>query len=394
MRKISAHYVFPVCGEPIKNGIVTISDDGIILDVEKPDFNIDAISNLEFYNGILVPGFVNAHCHVELSYLKNNLDRKTGLHNFISAVSNAERPAQKVVLSVIDSAVAEMKKEGIVAVGDISNTDVSLSAKSSTDIYFHTFVEVFGLNPAVAKEKFEKGLGVLKKFQNKQLSCSLTLHAPYSASIALFDLFKMYNHLSGSIFSIHNQESIEEKALFNKKNGLLFDTLMLMQQRQENMIFSDKTSLEFISEYFDKGKKILFVHNIYSSEIDIRFLLEAFTNAFFCFCPKSNLYIEERLPDIEMMRCFTEKITIGTDSLASNDTLSILEELKTIQTYYPVISFGEMLRWACINGADLLDVSDKLGSIEKGKKPGLVNIESFDFENMALTEKSVARRIC
>ena len=87
------------------------------------------------------------------------------------------------------------------------------------------------------------------------------------------------------------------------------------------------------------------------------------------------------------------KITIGTDSLSSNDQLSIVAEMKCIQDNFPDIPFAEILRWATVNGAEFLDKDDDLGTFEAGKKPGIVNIEGFDAASMRLTEAASSVRI-
>jgi len=113
---------------------------------------------------------------------------------------------------------------------------------------------------------------------------------------------------------------------------------------------------------------------------DIETLTRTFDEAWFCLCPNSNRYIENRLPDIEILQQQTQNITIGTDSLASNDTLSILEELKTIATRIPEIPTHTLLKWGTQNGARFMGIEANFGTLEVGKRPGLNHIacEGFD----------------
>lgn len=128
------------------------------------------------------------------------------------------------------------------------------------------------------------------------------------------------------------------------------------------------------------------VHNVFTSEQDIQFSTSLFdqyeASLYFCLCPKANLYISNRLPDIDMLRQYKVNIVLGTDSLASNDTLCIFEEIKTISKNFPSIKLTEMLRWATINGAKALKIDDQFGSFEIGKKPGVVLIDDGNIRKL------------
>jgi cytosine/adenosine deaminase-related metal-dependent hydrolase len=114
-------------------------------------------------------------------------------------------------------------------------------------------------------------------------------------------------------------------------------------------------------------------------------------NTFWCLCPNANQYIEQTMPPIELLRTGGANIIIGTDSYASNWSLNILDELKTIQKYNAQIPLVEMLGWATINGARALQMDKHLGSFEVAKKPGVVIIENVEGEN--ILKNSNSRRI-
>ena len=103
---------------------------------------------------------------------------------------------------------------------------------------------------------------------------------------------------------------------------------------------------------------------------------------YFCLCPNANVYISNKLPDINLFVRNQCNIVLGTDSLASNDQLSILEEINTLQKAYPDLSLSEMLKWATSNGAKALKIDDKYGSFEKGKTPGVVLIQNESVVNL------------
>ena len=143
--------------------------------------------------------------------------------------------------------------------------------------------------------------------------------------------------------------------------------------------------------------KILFVHNTYTSKADIE-LIRHYVNSTgcevaLCLCPRANIFIENRLPDIPMFLQKGMNITLGTDSYASNWSLSILEEMKTISKHFPEIPFETLIAWATKNGAEFLGFEKELGTIEKGKKPGLNLLNGIDSEEMKLSEKVSVRKI-
>jgi len=156
-RKISAHYVFPINTKPIKNGVIEVDDSGRILKIINPGKEIKETAGVEFYNGILVPGFVNTHCHIELAHLKGVIPEYSGLHHFISQISKIRIADKETISKAIKNADWEMQKNGIVAVGDISNTNYSIATKKNSKISYHTFVELFSLNPEKAKAIFKTG---------------------------------------------------------------------------------------------------------------------------------------------------------------------------------------------------------------------------------------------
>ena len=137
---------------------------------------------------------------------------------------------------------------------------------------------------------------------------------------------------------------------------------------------------------------LLLVHNTYTSLEEIKNAIRTRDNLYWCFCPNANLYIENNTPDFHLFNSVDCNIVIGTDSLASNRSLSVLGELKTI-TGRGEIPLHTLLKWATINGAKFLGLDEKLGSFEKGKKPGVNLIQEVDFQNMKLTKASTVKRL-
>jgi cytosine/adenosine deaminase-related metal-dependent hydrolase len=369
-----------------------LSGDNQVL-ITKEDGTIEAIlpvseagDDIQHFEGILCPGFVNAHCHLELSHMKGMIPTHTGLQEFVKQIVALRQVDPESIQEAIVSAEAEMMANGIVAVGDISNTLDTLTQKAKHNLAYYSFVELYDLDPTRAADKILEGLEMQKQFQENCVRASLVPHAPYSVTNNLWHLLSA--HFGIHTISMHNQETTDENDFFKTKTGSF---LGMYERTKVNLDFFEATglsSLQSILPIFKKAHHGILVHNSFTSAKDIQAVHAAMDNAFWCLCPNANQYIEETMPPIELLRSEKANIVIGTDSYASNWSLSVLDELKTIQQHHPQIPLEEMLGWATINGARALQMDKHLGSFEKGKKPGVVLIKGLDALNGLLNASS------
>jgi cytosine/adenosine deaminase-related metal-dependent hydrolase len=337
-------------------------------------------NKVEFFEGMITPGFVNAHCHLELSHLKDKIQKHTGIPEFGKQIISQRMSGftkEQIYESTV-SADAEMWNNGIVAVGDISNADESFKTKQNSKIVYHTFIEILGLNPANNDVMFEFGLTILKLLNSLGLKGSLAPHAPYSTSIELINAIAKFDRENKFPFSIHNQETDEEtKFFFGKENDFkkLYDFLKL------DISWFKAPGCSSLMSYIEtiKDQKAILVHNTFSNKQDIE--KASAKNCFFCFCPNANLYIENKLPDYSLFQNYTHKIVLGTDSLASNDQLNILAEANIILGNSN-FNLETILQMLTINGATALNISDNYGQLLIGKNAGLNLVE---FKNNQLT---------
>jgi cytosine/adenosine deaminase-related metal-dependent hydrolase len=388
-RYISADYIFPISSEPIKDGVIMLHDSGEILDVFSPS-QIDQLSKpIERHHGIIVPGFVNAHCHLELSHMLGKIPRATGLVSFIKSVISQRAADEAQVLEAMKIADERMFNNGIVAIGDISNIDLSFSVKQNSKIFYHTFIELLGFDPRKAELVFQKALELQAKFM--PLKASLAPHAPYSVSKQLFDLIKLHSERHENLFSMHNQESEPENEFFLSKKGPFMDFYKMLNLNIDFFQAQGQTSFQSVLPLLPDNQKLLLVHNTFTNADDIAKAKLSGKNLNWCFCPNANQYIEGQLPDIELIRKSGFNITLGTDSLASNDNLCILSELKTIKKHFAHLPTSEIMCWATSNGAQFLGIEQTYGSIEKGKTPGLNLISHVN--GMEVTHLSEVMRL-
>lgn len=339
----------------------------------------EAGEDIQVLQGILSPGLINCHCHLELSHLKGIIPEKTGMVDFLLAVMARRNFLPEQVALAIADAELSMLRNGIVATGDICNTAFTITQKKQGRMYYHNFIEAMGFVGQVAARRFEESKKVYEQFAAMYpmpvAYNSIVPHAPYSVSSQLFDLI---THFPGNqVLTMHNQESLAENEFFAKGSG---DFKRLYESLQIDISFfkpSGKTSLRHCISHFLRNQTVILVHNAITSEDDVSLLADSNVGVakfFFCLCPNANLYIGNPLPNIDMLRKSNIPIAIGTDSLASNHQLSIVAELKTIHENYPNIPIPELLQWATANGARALDIDKHLGSLEKGRQPGVVLI--------------------
>ncbi|HTI94332.1 MAG TPA: amidohydrolase family protein [Puia sp.] len=423
-RKFKADYLFMGEGLTGEDMVLVTAADGTVEGVFPA---ADAGEGVEYYPGLLSPGFVNCHCHLELSHMKGVVPERTGLVDFLTAVirqragaqaGSAREAAAEAGAAGVDGAQSggvmgaavvgaqtagsaaagnaesnlehmvraeqEMLDNGIVAVGDICNTADTLSLKTEGRLYYHNFIETMGFIEQGARDRFTHSLGVFQTFAEAYSlpieANSIVPHAPYSVSSTLFRLVAGFpgNH----VLTIHNQEAEAENEFYLSGKG---DFLRLYQQMGLDVSFfkgTGKRSLASYLPYFYRNQSLILVHNVATDEEDLRALASeggaGGATLYFCLCPNANRYISDRLPDVGMLVRNDCTIVLGTDSLASNHQLSILEEIKTLEAAFPQLDLASLLRWATYNGARALQLDGMVGSFAPGKQPGVVLIGNME----------------
>jgi aminodeoxyfutalosine deaminase len=385
MKYISAERIHDGFGFLADPSVLVLDDENHVLEII-PSVNIEK-DKTDFYEGIICPGFINTHCHLELSYLKNKISEGKGLDEFIREVEQHKNLSEEFIIEAIKKADEEMFESGIVAVGDISNNNSTFKIKANSKIKYHTFIEVYAFNPLRAETTFQNALSLSEEYckWNIENKCSIVPHAPYSVSKELFKLIKQKAEINQDILTIHMQENEDEDLLFLRKEGKILERLKSFGIDTENFMATGKNSLESTLPNLPKENNLILVHNTFSGVEEINLAKENFKNLFFCFCLRANDYIEKKLPELEL---FVEKkcnITLGTDSYASNHSLKIIDEI-SFALRKTTLTLEQLICFATQNGARALGMQNKIGSFEKGKKPGVVQITKDKSRNQ-LTSK-------
>jgi len=391
MRRISANYVFDGKGSFFKNAILVVDTAGVVVSFETVSGDLVETESVEYYNGIIVPGFINCHCHLELSHLKGVIPPGKGLASFIQSIVAFRNVPEEEIQQAMNSALREMVLNGIVAVGDISNNALSFPIKEKSAVRFYTFLECLGMNKSGEAASFERAAGLFEKWRNR-IDLALVPHSPYTCSPWLLGKVHIFQEKYKKVFSFHNQESAGEDELFLSESGQLYEVLKKLNLEVDLIEFEGLDSLQTTSKYFPQENKKILVHNVFTKSTDLDYIEEGFDmeTFYWCFCPRSNMYIEGRLPDFNMFRNRACTCVVGTDGLSSNTSLSIIDELKEIASSTE-IPLGELLTWACINGAKALGFDGEIGSFDPGKRPGVVLIENVDLQTFKLLEGSSVR---
>ena len=369
-------------------GPVLIADEeGVIIEIVN---QADAGGEIENFKGILSPGLINCHCHLELSHLKNVIPPHTGLIDFLCSVVTKRGFDPLIIQEEIVKAEKEMYNNGIVSVGDIGNTADTANTKSKSKIYWQNFVEVLGFTDEKADENITNYKQVAQTLETQlhasnvkpplpagKHRTSLVPHAPYSISPKTFQLIN--EATKGQIISIHNQEHPAEDELYKTGGGDYLKLFKIFGIDRSPFPITGKSSVRSVLPFFNNGQTIFLIHNTYMSEEDIvwanNYANQSGLKLIYCLCPNANLYIENKLPPIELFIKHNCNIVLGTDSYSSNWQLSIAKEMQAINSVSDSKSFETILQWATINGAKALQWDDELGSFEKGKRPGIVLIE-------------------
>ena len=362
------------------NNVLVIKKDGAVEAI----IDADDAGDVETFKGIISPGFINTHCHLELSHMKGLIPEKTGLVDFVYKVVNERHFAEEEILNAIDAAENEMLLNGIVAAGDICNNLLTLPQKEKQRLAYYNFIEASGWLPTIAQARFERVLQIFNEFNRQPVPPrsgsnrqSIVPHAPYSVSDELWKLITPY--FQNKVVSIHNQETSFEDELFLQGTGDLVRMYKMMNI--DNSFYSPgkKSSLQSYFSRLSNAASIILVHNTFTSQADIDYAKNNKSGdqqLFFCVCINANQYIENTIPPIKLLIQNDCNITLGTDSLASNHSLNLLDEMKTIQKNFHDISLEKMLQWSTINGAKALQMDKTFGSFENGKMPGVVLIEN------------------
>ncbi len=378
LRRIASNYL--VCrGELVANPLVEVDGNGVVVSVASYDpLAVDSLPHTEHYSGVMVAGMVNAHCHLELSYLKSQIAQGGGFAEFASSMARVRGAfSEEQRLRAMEAAQVEMWSSGVVAVGDVVNGASSYAVKSHSPIEYVNYAELFGLR-SVDCSAVEPLL--------KHPSTYATPHSLYSLNDELLRRVVDLGY-SQQPLSIHLMESAAEGELF-KGRGELFEWYERVGFECDFLHY--ESPAHRLISLVPPDRSVMLVHNCYVEQRDIELIMNHFTApVHWVVCPRSNGYISGVTPPIDLLSSNGLNICLGTDSLASNTSLSMLDELRSIVSSAPL---AERIMWATSNGAAALQLPH-LGEIEVGRRPSISLLSNLNYHDWSITPSSVISKI-
>ncbi len=365
------NWVLPVTGPAISDGALHVKN-GLIFDIGDAWSIINNNPSIEieiFPNSVLVPSWVNAHCHLELSAFHRKI---TDFNDFVDWVRQLialrAKTGHSEVISKAKQAVLDLRESGCALVGDVTNGDLLKANSLNSDIERVVLYEILGFDPDKSQQIFNTACA---RIQDENPSAKLIPHAIYSTSAELLKLIAKYEDL----FCIHLAESSQETEFIGSGKGSFREFL------EERDVWPNEWTPPKMSpvQYLDKlnilNHQSLLVHGVQVDYKDLQLIKK--DSATVCLCARSNDllhvgqmpledYIQEDIP-----------IAIGTDSLASNIDLDLNNEIYYIYKQFNNLKAHELIRMATLNGAQALGKESEYGSLET-KKKAKFNIFSSD----------------
>ncbi len=337
----------------IRNGYIKVQD-GYITETGKGR-RVPNDHEIDYGEGVILPGLVNAHTHLELSALKDAVQTTAGFHAWVKELiaKRADLDPETLKQGAV-SGMRDLLSSGCAVVGEISTLGITQDLFSESVLSGVWFQEILG-NPWNPVLKCRKGT---------RQHLSVAGHAPHTTSPDILKKLKALSLREKLPFSIHLSESEDERSFFEQGRGQWADFLTERGIDFSGWGIPGKTPVAHADNLGLLDSQTLAVHVNYADEEDLRIISEK--NVFVCLCLRSNARLHDRIPDVKGLMKKKIKLCLGTDSLASVETLSIFDEMAYAAEKFPSIPPGEILAMATENGAAALGFPGVLGSLLPG----------------------------
>jgi cytosine/adenosine deaminase-related metal-dependent hydrolase len=371
-----AAWILPIAGSPIRDGWVTVDRDRIVaLGAQNPT---DTVPANDLGNVAILPGLVNAHTHLELSYLRREVPPAADFVTWVRGVVAARRrrPDAKApeILEGVDRAINESVRSGTALVGDIANTLVTIEPLGRSVLAAVVFYELIRFNPDDADAFVERACRELESFaSHERVRTSLAAHAPYSVAPQILRAIRRVSERDPlARCSIHLSESAEEVDFLKTGKGAWRTFLEEVDAWNASWEAPGVSPVQFLDEGGFLDPRLLVVHGVQMSREDLKRL--AARGVTLVTCPRSNRHTGAGNPPIEAFYASGVRVAIGTDSLASVADLNVFAELAAARQLAPSVPASALLDSATRQGAHALGFGSEYGSIAPGARARLLAV--------------------
>jgi len=372
-----ASWIVSVSDPPIRDGWVAVDNGRVAAITKRPP--VDGGELIDLGEVVLMPGLVNAHTHLELSYLRDEVPPAPEFVTWIRDVMAARRrrpdPQSPEILASIDRALAEASACGTAIVGDISNTLASFAPLTRSALAAVVFYELIRFNVADAQGFVDTAWEELNRLvPTDRVRASLAAHAPYSVAPLVFRAIrKAIDRDPFAPSSVHLAESIEELEFIRSGGGPWRRLLEDLGVWDPAWVPPGGSPVQFLDESGFLDARVLAVHGVQMTADDLERL--AARGATVVTCPRSNGHTGAGAPPIADFYESGVRVAVGTDSLASSPDLNVFAELATMRALAPDVPATALLDSATRQGARALGFDGDYGTIEPGKLARLIAVE-------------------
>jgi cytosine/adenosine deaminase-related metal-dependent hydrolase len=379
MVRYHAAWILPISEPPIRGGWLAV-DRGRVVALGAAGKRVlsDGAQVVDLGDVAVLPGLVNAHTHLELSYLRDEVPPASQFVTWIRNVMKARRerpdPSGAEILGAVDAALKEAVTCGTAIVGDISNTLVTFGPLTRSNLAAVVFYELIRFNTSDPAGVVASAMTELNALvPTERVRASLAAHAPYSvAPLVLRAIRQAVNRDPFAPCSIHLSESVEEVEFIRGGRGPWRDLLEELGSWDPAWVAPGGTPVQFLDDSGFLDGRVLAVHGVQMTTADLDRLVARGTTL--VTCPRSNGHTGAGAPPIEDFYNYGVKVAVGTDSLASSPDLNVFAELATMRALAPTVSAGALLDSATRQGARALGFDADYGTIEPGKSARLLAV--------------------
>jgi len=368
MRRISANYILPVNSPPIRNGIIELDEKGFIIDIIDPGKTFKEIRNLEFYNGVLIPGFIDSYSRLEFSCLEEEPASNMSPVEFYSRIKEKSASISfEKKQKILKNADFFKNASGIAAALDHCFFNDTFPVKKNSQVYYYTLIEA--ISKLESADDYIKNAGEILKQMIELYSIQ--------GNLTPAALFSVNSKFHGDLIRKNPVPSIYSVSLFKANEKYSRENL------NENVDY-------FFKDWLRCDNNVLFIRDFYNKfSGNVISMPGDYKNIYYTL----NYPFGQSLPSLSFLSEKSGFITLGTGCRPAGNTSSILDVIKELQRLSSSVNFNELLSWSTINGARALGMEDSYGTLEKNKKPGINLLEPFDFSKWRLKEESTVKKL-